>query len=224
MCSFAVSWSGGKEGCLSLWKALSERLEVAYLFNTYRREHGRVAFHGTKAELIGAQAEALGIPLIQVEVSDDDYETRFLDGLAELKSKGVDGLIFGDIDILQNRNWSEQVSSRAGLDSLFPLWNLDQKDLLNEFVGSGFRALVVSLDSRYFARNNLGKQIDMDWVRSIERRTEEDVISAPTYCGERGEYHTFVYDGPCFRKALNLSTGETVKRRDHWLMDLRLTR
>ena len=106
---YAISWSGGKDSCLAYWKAKSEGLDVGYMLNTFRRDSGRVAFHGVKAEFIQAQASAMGIPLLQTGVGDSDYEVRFLEALSELRGRGVEGVVFGDIDVRQNRGWCEGV-------------------------------------------------------------------------------------------------------------------
>lgn len=164
----AVSWSGGKDSCLAYWKASSEGFDVKYLLNTYREDSGRVAFHGVRAELIRKQADALGKTLIQRKVGNDNYEEMFLGALTELESKGAEGVVFGDIDVRQNREWCERVTSKAGLGSIFPLWNMDQKGIIEEFIGAGFKAIVVALDSKFLTRDDLGKRIDLAWIERIE--------------------------------------------------------
>jgi len=205
---------------LAYWKASSEGFDVKYLLNTYREDSGRVAFHGVRAELIRKQADALGKTLIQRKVCNDNYEEMFLGALIELKSKGAEGVIFGDIDVRQNREWCERVTSKAGLGSIFPLWNMDQKGIIEEFIGAGFKAIVVALDSKFLTRDDLGKRIDLAWMDRIEglRRQATDV--SITYCGENGEYHSFVFGGPAFKWDVKIITGNSVMRNGYWLVDV----
>jgi diphthine-ammonia ligase len=217
---FAVSWSGGKDCCLAYWKAASEGLDVQYLLNTYRQDSKRVAFHGVRAELIRRQAKAIGKALVQKTVGYSDYEEIFFGALAELKSNGVEGVVFGDIDVKQNREWCEGVTRRAGLESVFPLWNMDQKKIMEEFIGAGFKAIVVALDSRFLTKDDLGRKIDQAWLRRIERLRIEARDAPMTYCGENGEYHSFVFGGPIFESDITISLGATVRKDDHWLVDV----
>lgn len=205
---------------MAYWKAVSEGLDVQYLLNTYREDSGRVAFHGVRAELIQRQADATGKVLVQKTVGNSDYEETFLRALEELKFKGVEGVVFGDIDVGQNREWCERVTRRAGLDSIFPLWNMDQKEIMEEFIGAGFKAIVVALDSKFLTRDDLAKRIDMAWMERIEdlRRQATDV--PVTYCGENGEYHTFVFGGPSFKSDIKIKTGNPVMRNGYWLIDV----
>ena len=205
---------------MAYWKAMSQGLHVQYLLNTYREDSGRVAFHGVRAELIRKQADALGKTLIQKKVGNDNYEEMFLGALTELKSKGVEGVVFGDIDVGQNREWCERVTRRAGLDSIFPLWNMDQKEIMEEFIGAGFKAIVVALDSKFLTRDDLGKRIDVAWMRRIEGLRRRATDASITYCGENGEYHTFVFGGPSFKSDIKIKTGNPVMRNGYWLIDV----
>ncbi|MBU0624489.1 MAG: diphthine--ammonia ligase [Candidatus Thermoplasmatota archaeon] len=217
---FAVSWSGGKDCCSAYWKAVSEGFDVQYLLNTYREDSERVAFHGVRAELIRRQAKALGKTLVQKTVGYSDYEETFFGALVELKSKGVEGMIFGDIDVRQNREWCEDVTRRAGLESVFPLWNMDQKKMIEEFIGAGFKAIVVALDSKFLTKDDLGRKIDQAWLRRIERLRIETESVPITYCGENGEYHSFVFGGPIFKSDIKIRLGTTVRKDSHWLVDV----
>ena len=217
---YAVSWSGGKDCCSAYWKAVSEGFDVRYLLNTYREDSGRVAFHGVRAELIQRQAKALGKALVQKTVSYTNYEEIFFGALMELKSQGVEGIIFGDIDVRQNREWCENVTHRAGLESVFPLWNVDQKELLEEFIRAGFKAIVVAIDSKFLTMDDLGKTVDHAWLERIEGLRSAAKGVPLTYCGENGEYHSFVFGGPYFESDINIRLGTTANRDGHWLLDL----
>jgi len=217
---FAVSWSGGKDSCLASWKAVSEGIDIQCLLNTYREDSGRVAFHGVRAELIQKQAEALGKALVQKTVGDGDYEDVFLGALVELESKGFEGVVFGDIDVRQNREWCERVARKAGLEPVFPLWNMDQKGIMEEFVGAGFKAIIVALDSKFLAKDDLGRKIDTAWLARIEDLRREAVGVPITYCGENGEYHSFVTGGPSFRSDIAVKTGRSIMKNGYWLIDV----
>jgi uncharacterized protein (TIGR00290 family) len=215
----AVSWSGGKDCCLALWKALSQGLSVKRLVNTYRQESGRVAFHGTGRDLLRSQAKAMGMELIQTEVGDHDYENRLVAAFRELNGK-VDGIIFGDIDSPENRKWSENAARKAGLEAYFPLWEIDQRSLLTEFIDCGFRAIVVCIDTRYFEKEALGRQIDGDWLHDLDEMQKRKNRAVSTYCGENGEYHSFVFGGPFFKSDIMIRLGTTVRKDSHWLIDV----
>jgi uncharacterized protein (TIGR00290 family) len=216
----ACSWSGGKDCCQAYWKEVSLGQDIGYFLNTYRRESGRVAFHGVRADLIRKQAESIGVHLLQKEVFGDCYEAQFLEALEQLKDRDVTGIVFGDMDVAENRQWAENVCRRAGLDSYFPLWGIDQKAVLNDFIGMGFKAMVVATDQRFFGEETLGHELDENWVNHISQFNSIDGNPLVTYCGENGEYHTFVYDGPAFRFPIDIQIGEKVNRDGHWLVDL----
>ena len=170
--------------------------------------------------MIQKQAESMGVHLFQKEVSGDHYERQFLEALMELKVKGVNGVVFGDIDVHQNRQWSENVCRKAGLKSYFPLWKIDQKIILIDFLGLGFKAVVVALDSRFLNENDLGHTIDDKWLDHLSVLNSGGKNPQITYCGESGEYHTFVFDGPAFRSPIDFRMGEKVYREGFWLVDL----
>ena len=198
----AVSWSGGKDSALALWKAKSGGLSVEYLLNTVRCESDRVAFHGVRSGLIKKQADLLELPLLQKRVGDDDYKERFLEALDELANKGITTVVFGDIDVEQNRAWCESVCREAGIEPYFPLWSRDQRGLIREFIDSGFKAVVVAVDSSYFDKSVLGTSLDDAWLGLIEGKRSSG--TSLTYCGENGEYHTFVTSGPNFKSRIKL--------------------
>lgn len=217
---YAISWSGGKDCCSAYWKAVSEDIDIQFLLNTFREDSGRVAFHGVRSELIQKQADALDKTLIQKIVHDEDYEEIFLGALLELKSHGVKGVVFGDIDVRENREWCERVASKAGLDSIFPLWNINQKKIIEDFIESGFKAIVVALDSRFLEKNDLGRNIDHAWLTRIEDLMKVATNVPITHCGENGEYHSFVYGGPSFKYDIGIELGRSVMKNNHWLIDL----
>jgi uncharacterized protein (TIGR00290 family) len=204
------SWSGGKECVLATYRAISQGHEVLYLINFISEDGERSRSHGIKANVLALQAQAIGIPLIQVKTSWENYEENFKKVARELKSKGIDGGVFGDMDLEEHREWVERVCSEVGIKALLPLWGIKPDELIDEFLKLQFKAIVVAtrLDE-----NLLGKFLDKAMVKQISR-----LGSHP--CGENGEYHTFATDGPIFRKALKVTGRERRKRDNVWLWEI----
>lgn len=211
---YALSFSGGKDSTLALDRALGEGLDVVYLFNIYEGVSGRVRFHGVRAELIAAQAQALGINLIQESTDPDDYEVVLLRILDRLKREGIEGIIFGNIHLADIRAWYEERVTARGFSYLEPLWGVPALELLREFVSSGYLARVVSIDLARTPEAWLGRMVDQSLIVEIERHPEIDP------CGEQGEYHTFVEHGPRFRWPLSVTIGERVDMEGHALLEV----
>ena len=204
------SWSGGKECALATYKATSQGHEVPYLLNFISEDGERSRSHGTKASVLALQAEAIGIPLIQMQTSWEDYEENFKKAVRELQDKGIEGGVFGDMDLEEHREWVERVCSEVGMKAFLPLWGIKAEDLIEEFLKLKFKAIVVATR---LEKNLLGKVLDKDLVRQISK-----LGSHP--CGENGEYHTFVTDGPIFRRALKVTGGESKKRDNIWFWEI----
>jgi len=204
------SWSGGKECALATYKAISQGHKVLYLLNFISEDGERSRSHGIKSSVLALQAEAIGIPLIQVKTSWKNYEENFKKIARELKDKGVAGGVFGDMDLEEHREWVERVCSEVGIKAFLPLWGIKAEELIEEFLKLKFKAIVVATRLN---ENFLGKVLDKALVRQISK-----LGSHP--CGENGEYHTFVTDGPIFRKALKVTGGERKKRDNIWLWEI----
>jgi diphthine-ammonia ligase len=204
------SWSGGKECALATYKAISQGHEVLYLLNFISEDGERSRSHGTKASVLALQAEAIGIPLIQIKTSWEDYEDNFKKAVRELQDKGIEGGVFGDMDLEEHRKWVERVCSEVGIKASLPLWEIKAEKLIEELLKLKFKAIIVAtrLDEAF-----LGKALDKDLIRQISK-----LGSHP--CGENGEYHTFVTDGPIFKKALKITKGEGKKRDNVWFWEI----
>lgn len=211
---YALSFSGGKDSMLALDRAIRQGLDVAYLFNFYEGSSGRVRFHGIRAPLIAAQAEAIGIPLIQDFTHPDDYETVFLRTLERLREEGIGGIIFGNIHLADIRAWYEERVTGMGFQHVEPLWGEPGLMLAREVIERGYSPVVVSVDLARAPDSWLGRTFDLDLLRDIEARPETDPA------GERGEYHTFVAGGPLFRHALDIKMGEQVDMEGHGLIEV----
>jgi diphthine-ammonia ligase len=204
------SWSGGKESALATYKAISQGHEVLYLLNLISEDGERSRSHGTKASVLALQAEAIGIPIIQVKTSWENYEENFKKAVRELQDKGIEGGVFGDMDLEEHREWVERVCSEVGIKALLPLWGIKAEELIEELLKLKFKATIVAtrLDE-----NLPGKVLNKALVRQISK-----LGSHP--CGESGEYHTFVTDGPIFRKALKVTRGERKEKDNIWFREI----
>ena len=214
-----VSWSGGKDCCLACYRAMSRGLSVRYLANTVSADGLRSCSHGISAVVIKAQAEAIGIPIIQQRTTGDTYEAVFIKMLRSFRAEGIEDGVFGDIDFNPHREWIERVCREAGITPHLPLWLEDQHDLMMEFIDSGFEAVVVAAKEDIFGEEVLGQKIDKNFVRLLEGLNQSKGI---TFCGEAGEYHTLVVNGPIFQKPLKiLETRKTKRDGIHFLEILR---
>ncbi|MBI4546263.1 MAG: diphthine--ammonia ligase [Gemmatimonadetes bacterium] len=211
---YAVSWSGGKDSALALDRAVRGGLRVQHLFNIYEGSSGRVRFHGVRRELIRAQADALGLDLIQAHTHPADFEAVFASVLDELEALEVDGVVFGNIHLADIRAWYEERTTARGFEHREPLWEENPAALLDEALGRGYRARVVSVNLELGRGEWLGRELDA--ALAAELKALPDVDPA----GERGEYHTFVFDGPLFREPLQVADGEVFEREGHLVLDL----
>ena len=199
----AVAWSGGKDSCLACFKAIKESYAVSNLLIMMTDENTS-NFHLINSDLLDAQSTAIGIPIIKQVTSPDMYENNFRNALLDLKSEGVDGLVTGDVFnvALHEAGWLDRICREVGLIPIRPLWHLDTKKILTEFINEGFKAIVVRIKNEV---------IGLDWLgREINQTFYEDLINLGTIdpCGEHGEYHSFVVDGPIFKNRIEITDSE----------------
>ncbi len=211
--NFFCSWSGGKDSCLSLYHALQKGGHACFLLTMLTEEGSRSRSHGLPKALIEKQAFSLKIPLITRSATWDDYEREFISALKELERKGIKAGVFGDIDIDDHRRWVERVCAHTAVKPCHPLWKKGRKELLEQFIRKGFKATVISVKGGLMDRQFLGKVLDEDVVREIEK-TGVDVS------GEQGEFHTVVTDGPVFSFPLELRLGEQYFHDGYWFQDV----
>lgn len=186
-----MSFSGGKDSCLALWRARRAGLEVRALINVLEETGARNRSHGVPKALLQAQAGALGCDLLTPVASWQDYEQQFTATLRELRQQGTEIAVFGDIDLQAHRDWEEKVCAAAGLVAWLPLWHEPRERIAREIIREGFEAYVVCTDSRYLADEFCGRRYDA--------RLLEELPAGVDACGENGEFHTFVFNGPMFR-------------------------
>jgi len=204
-----ASWSGGKDGCLACYRAISSGLDVRYLANTVTEDGRRSRSHGIAAEVIKKQAEAIGIPIVQRCTTRENYEAEFIKMLRAFKAEGIEGGVFGDIDFNAHREWIERVCQEADITPHLPLWLESQDKLMKEFIDSGFEAVVVAAKSELFGEEILGQRLDRDFIKRLEELSKTRPV---TPCGESGEYHTLVVDGPLFKKRLEILETRKILR------------
>ncbi len=214
----ALSWSGGKDSSLALQKLRRRgESEVTGLLTTVTEDYDRISMHGVRRSLLDMQAERLELPLDVVHIPRDSsnsvYEERMGKALEKLRSEGVSKIAFGDLFLEDIRRYREGRLKEVGMTAIFPLWRSDTTELAHSFISSGFRAIVCCVDTRKLDRNYCGAEFDDDFISSLPPGTDP--------CGENGEFHTFVYDGPIFSSGIKVKRGETVVREDFCFTDLK---
>jgi uncharacterized protein (TIGR00290 family) len=212
-----LSWSGGKDSALALHELLMDpAIELRGLLTTITDGYDRVSMHGVRASLVSAQAEALEIPLREVRIppsaTNEQYERAMLEGLERMRHEGIEAIAFGDLFLDDVRAYRERLVARSGLRPLFPLWGKPTHDLANRFVACGFHAVLVCVDPRQLDVSHCGSEFDHALLDALPGSVDP--------CGERGEFHTFVYDGPMFWTPIATRRGVVVERDGFVFCDL----
>lgn len=212
-----VSWSGGKDSCLACYLATTEGLKVRYLANMITEDGKRSWTHGQSPEILQVQARAMGIPLIQQRTTRANYEAEFKNMVRNLKQDRVKGGVFGDIDLEEHREWVERVCRQAGVTAHLPLWGTEQGQVLRNFVNLGFEAVVVAAKADFFSEETLGRRVDLDFIGHLEELGKTGDI---TPCGEAGEYHTLVIDGPLFQQRVEILETRQTLAEGTWILEV----
>jgi len=205
------SWSGGKDSCLACYKAIKQGYNVKYLLNFISKKYKRCCFHGIEAKLMNLQGELIGIPLVQKEVSPDmkKYEKEFKESVFQLKNKGIEGMVFGDVYLEEHKDWVERVCKDLEIQPIEPLWNIPPEKVIEDFINLGFKAVVVSCKADLFGKEFVGRYVDKNLLDELKMRK-----ICP--CGENGEFHTFVVDGPIFQKRIEITKARPVLKESFW--------
>jgi len=212
--TLVASWSGGKDSCFACYKAISSGFKVSHLMNMISEEGRSSRSHGLAAALITAQAQAMGIPVVQRRTTWDSYEHEFKQVITDLKQLGVDGAVFGDIDVQEHKDWVDKICRDLAIRQVMPLWARDRREIIDEFIDAGFKAIVVRTKAELLGEDWLGREVDRSFVNDLAKVGKVDL------CGELGEYHTFVYDGPTFKRPLKVVKGARVLRNGYWTLDI----
>ncbi|NQU81269.1 MAG: diphthine--ammonia ligase [Bacteroidetes bacterium] len=199
-------WSGGKDSAYCLHKVLSERTyDVRYLLTTINDKYKRISMHGVREELLEKQAKAIGIELLKVTVSEgtnNEYENQMEMILLKARAEGISHVIYGDIFLEELRVYREKNLEKVQMQGVFPLWKLDTKWLVTDFLAKGFKTITCCINDEHLNEEWAGRKINTAFVNQLPVAVDP--------CGENGEFHTFCYEGPLFRKKILFSTGEKV--------------
>ncbi len=213
-----LSWSGGKDSAMALYALLeSGRYEVVSLLTTVSEEYDRISHHGVRAELLEQQAEALGLPLHTLHLPGvscpmEDYEALMKRAMLQCKDDGIQTVAFGDIFLQDLREYRQRNLARVEMNAIFPIWGRDTTEVVESFIDLGFRAFLTCVDAEKLGERFAGRPIDADLVRDLPGEVDP--------CGENGEFHSFVYDGPIFQRPVEVSVGQVVLRDVRYFADL----
>lgn len=205
-----MNWSGGKDSSLCLHRILQDpHYSVETLLTSVNAVHNRVSMHGVRRELLEAQATAIGLPLRTIELPEQpgmqEYEQAMMMQVRALQQEGYTHSIFGDIFLEDLRRYREEKLQQEQVRCAFPLWQVPTQQLMEEFLSLGFKAIIVCVNEKYLDKSFCGRIIDQSFV--------QDLPPSVDVCGENGEYHSFVFDGPIFKQPIPFSKGEIVYRQ-----------
>ena len=212
-----MSWSGGKDSCMALSELTqASTYEVAALITTITEDYDRISMHGTRRSLLEQQAASLGLRLHKVFIpksaTNEEYETRMAHALLVYRELGIDTIGFGDLFLEDIRLYRERFLSRFDMKGMFPVWHRNTTEFIKDFIDLGFKAVVTCVDAELLDESYAGRLIDGEFLQSLPQGVDP--------CGENGEFHTFVFDGPLFRQPVKFRLGETVLRESFWFRDL----
>lgn len=204
-----LSWSGGKDSAMAAYHLMaSQKYEIAALLTTVTEDFDRISMHGVRRELLEMQASALGIPLhvvlIPKDCSNDIYEARMSEAFNHFKNRDITKIAFGDLFLVDIKQYRDESLARHGMTGLYPIWMRDTDELVRTFIGLGFKAMLSCVDTQAIDASFAGREIDEQLLRDLPRSADP--------CGERGEYHSFVYAGPIFKNTIACQADETSMR------------
>lgn len=204
------NWSGGKDSTLALHRILEEgKYDVKYLVTTANQDVGRVAMHGVRLELMQQQAQSLGIPLKIITYASsatmEEYENAMKNGMQPILDEGIRTAIFGDIFLEDLKEYRIKKLAEVGVEAVFPLWKEDTTGLVNEFLELGYKTTLVCIDRSKLSDEFIGKTLSRELIAQFPKNVDP--------CGENGEFHTFAYAGPIFKKEIDFELGEIVERK-----------
>lgn len=201
---FIMSFSGGKDSILALYRMIKKGYEPIALLTTVKKNQEKSWTHGLGKEFLHRISKSLDIPLLLVECDVNEYERKFEEALIKAKDMGATMCVFGDIDIELHKKWDVDRCKNAGIKAELPLWQQNREDLVYEFIDSGFTTIINKVNLKYMGIEFLGKELNREIIDDI-KSTGSDA------CGENGEYHTFVVDGPLFKNRIDFTNEGIVK-------------
>jgi uncharacterized protein (TIGR00290 family) len=220
-----MAWSGGKDSAYALYQLMkSEQYEPRFLLSTINGNNHRLSMHGVREELIEAQAASIGIDLVKVYVyegNNEEYENNMQRELLKVKDAGIRMIAFGDIFLEDLRVYREEQMRKIEMDCLFPIWKTDTHQLVRNFISEGFKTLTCCVNDACLDLSWCGKLIDGKFIADLPTGVDP--------CGENGEFHSFCFEGPIYKKKLSISTGEKVFKKPDinsigfWFCDIKST-
>lgn len=210
---FIASYSGGKDSMLAIYRAINQGLIPDSFIITYNIDMARSWFHGIPEAVLESVSEAVGVPVRLMRTSGPEYTENFEKALKEAKERGVTHCVFGDIDIEGHRVWCTERCEAAGIEAFFPLWGEERADLVHSFIESGFKTHITIVDTSRMPESFLGRILTAEAAKEI-------ALSGADICGENGEYHTFVSDGPLFKHPVNFSFGSSIKEEPYAILPI----
>lgn len=208
-----LTWSGGKDSALAFYylhKSLHYR--ITYLLTTITRDYNRISMHGVQNILLDRQSASLGLPIEKVFISknssNEDYEHQMKEKLLFFQRQGINTVAFGDLFLEDIRKYREQNLTAVSMKAVFPLWKKNTQKLAREFIGCGFKAVIVCVDSEKLDKKFAGRFFDLKFLADLPADVDP--------CGENGEFHSFVFDGPLFQKPISFKTGDIVLRENRF--------
>jgi len=212
---FIASFSGGKDSVLALYKAMKVG-EAVGLIVMMEEEGNRSRSHGMPPELIRAQANSIGLAVYTAAASWTDYEKVFMNLLEKAKNEGAEVLVTGDLDMPEHGCWHDKVTKNAGLKLGMPLWEMDHREAVDEFINLGFITIIVTVNlSLGMREDDLGRILTHEYVKELEARGIDP-------CGEGGEFHTTVLDGPIFKQPIPVRKCDVIRSGEYAFLPLEL--
>lgn len=204
------NWSGGKDSAFALGEILKDpSFDIKYLLTTIGSKNRRISMHGVREELLFQQVQSIGIPIQLLELSESqdiqEYETTLSSWMEKAKSQGIEYSIFGDIFLEDLRKYREAQLEKVGFKAVFPLWKRDTLRLIQDFIDQGFQAVLTAVDKSKLSEDFVGQIIDHYFLKQLPGNVDP--------CGENGEFHSFVYNAPYFKKPVLFSRGEIVLKK-----------
>lgn len=210
---FVASYSGGKDSILAIYRAIRQGLKPICLIITYNTDLGRSWFHGVPENLLDEVSKSLHIPIKLIKTSGKDYAENFKKELRVQKANGAEVCVFGDIDIEGHLEWCTNICRESDIEAYFPLWQESRAKLVREFIAEGFTANITVVDTARLSDKHLGMVLSEETITSIEKEGAD-------ICGENGEYHSFVSDGPIFSKPVAFAYGEKIQNGKYAVLPL----
>jgi len=212
-----MSWSSGKDSAWALYTLQQDpEIKIIGLFCTVNKEFDRVAMHGVRVELLQCQAKKLGLPLEIIEIpypcSNEDYEEIMGQFVHRAQSENIDCMAFGDLFLGDVRHYREEKLAGTGITPIFPLWGISTDTLSTEMIDSGLKTIITCIDTKQISIECIGKEFDACFLDLLPESADP--------CGENGEFHSFVYDGPMFKEKLDIVMGDIVHRDDFVFIDI----